>query len=178
MSDLPEENSKPEGFIKKFTAYWDTLSGSIKKTTALITAISALIAAILLVFTQYDKIIERFSPSVSDETLKEIVYLDTLEANIRTQLFNDCSKYELQCLDAILTECENMRFNNIAQEEAIAWIYNSDTQIGNNEVFDACKFKAVDFLNNRLIVLNNEKVMNGFDFYIKLFSKFKPTHEE
>jgi hypothetical protein len=171
MSDLPEENTKPKGFLNKLTAFWNSLNNSIK-------ALSGVLAAILIILTQFDKIKKILFPEISEETLNKIVHLDTLTADERDEIFNECAKFEVQCLDALLNECEGLRSGDEAQKESIIWIYKSNNKIGNDEIYDACIIKANVFLDEGIYTMSNEEIANGFKFYIGLFIKFKPDHNE
>jgi len=171
MSDQPEEKPKPKGFLNKLTAFWNNLNNSIK-------ALSGVLAAILIILTQFDKIKKILFPEISEETLNKIVHLDTQSAEEREAIFNECAKFELQCLNEILNECEKLRTDNEAQKESIVWIYKTNNQMGNSKMYDACMIKANAFLDNGMDALTNESIVNGIGFYIDLFKEFKPDHSE
>jgi len=172
MQDLAEEKSESSGILKKLKTYWDNLNNSIK-------AISTLLAAFLIILTQIDKIREIFDRTIPDEILTEILYMDTIDSNKREQIFNKCDKYDLQCLNPILNKCEKLKIENKAQIEAIAWIFKLDVKEGDNKVYDACMLKAKTYINSEMNLLSdNKSAVNGINFYIELFEKFKPDHNE
>jgi len=172
MSDQPEEKVKPKGFLNKLTAFWNNLNNSIK-------ALSGVLAAILIILTQFDKITDKLFPKVSEETLNNIVVLDTLTTNEREVIFNECAKFELQCLDEILIACEKMRINTDAQNEAIDWISKMNNQLGNDKVFDACVIRANNFMDVEMNAISDvEDVFNGIGFYIELFIRLESGHTD
>lgn len=171
MPDQPEEKAKPKGFLNKLTAFWNNLNNSIK-------ALSGVLAAILIILTQFDKIKNILFPEISEEILNKIVHLDTLTADERDGVFNECAKFEIQCLNEILNECEGLRTGNEAQSESIIWIYKANIQLENDKIYETCIIKANDFLNEGIKVASNEGIVNGIGFYIDLFKEFKPDHNE
>lgn len=171
MSNQTETNNNPPGIFRKIMNFWNGLNNFIKSLTGVI-------AAILLLISQWGNIKDMIYPTVSEETIKNIGILNTLSPDKRENVFNDCLKHKTQCLKDILKECETLTREDVAFEESINFINKLNKQLGNDDVFIKCKESANEFAEQSDQLAKANDIELGFNFYIVVLKLFEATHHD
>ena len=172
MSEPSDENPKPIGFFKKITSFWNSINNSIK-------AFSGVLATVIILFTQFDKIKERIYPEISSDAIDLLSQLDTLDGLEIDGVLQKCSNYDLQCFPEILHGCEKLENGHLAQKKGINWIFTTHTKNGSDEVFNICIEHATIFLESEMNqTAESEDIVNGILFYLDLMDLFEDEDQE